>query len=160
MASRSIESLQDALINPNVRAFLRAIRLGEGTSDHRGYNRIVGGEEFEDFSKHPRKLVYISKYNVKSSAAGAYQIIWPTWKGLVEQYGFKDFSPRSQDLAAIALIREVGALDEVIEGNVREAIRLCATKWASLPGSAAGQRTEKLGSVIAEYLKHGGDVQA
>ena len=95
--------LQAALENANVRAFLRAIRLGEGTSDEAGYYRIVGGGSFSDDSKHPGVKVYIQRYDVYSTAAGAYQIINGTWNGLVRQYGFTDFSPESQDLAAVAL---------------------------------------------------------
>lgn len=158
MSSRA--PLQSALSVPNVRAFLRAIRLGEGTADDLGYRRLVGGGEFDSFEKHPRKSVHIvtAHYDVYSTAAGAYQIIWPTWRGLVSQYGFPDFSPQCQDEAAVALIREDHALDAVCDGNVLEAIRLCAKTWASLPGSTAGQRTEAVDNVVAEYEKHGGVV--
>jgi muramidase (phage lysozyme) len=144
----------------NVRAFLRAIRLGEGTSDDRGYHRIVGGQEFEDFSHHPGVKVFLPRYGVRSSAAGAYQFIWPTWNGLVAEYGFEDFAPERQDQGAVALILEHHALDEVEAGKVVEAIRLCSPVWASLPGSLAGQRTEALDRVVAEYVKWGGQVAA
>ena len=39
----NIEGLRLAVNEPNVRAFLKAIRLGEGTSDELGYYRLVGG---------------------------------------------------------------------------------------------------------------------
>jgi muramidase (phage lysozyme) len=153
------DDLQQALQHPNVRAFLRAIRLGEGTSDDDGYRRIVGdGGLFGSFDDHPRKPVWIPRYKVWSSAAGAYQIIRRTWDGLVSQYRFTDFSPESQDEAAVALIIEKGALDDAIAGNIAEAVRKCAPVWASLPGSKAGQRTEHLYNVVAEYEKHGGVV--
>ena len=51
--------LQNALQNSNVTAFLKAIRLVEGTSDEAGYYRIVGGQTFTDDSKHPNVRVWI-----------------------------------------------------------------------------------------------------
>jgi muramidase (phage lysozyme) len=148
--------LQDALLSDNVRAFLLAIRLGEGTLPDIGYYTIVGGQTFTDDSKHPKVLVNLPRYGVKSTAAGAYQIIYPTWQGLVRQYGFTDFTPESQDEAAVALILEKRALDDVIAGRLEEAIAKCAAIWASLPGSKAGQRVEDIGRIKQVYLNHGG----
>ena len=148
--------LQDALKNQNVQAFLRALRLGEGTSDEAGYNRIVGGGTFADDSVHPHIKVFLPKYQVYSTAAGAYQITFPTWTGLCKQYAFPDFSPESQDEAAVALIAERHALDDVIAGNLASAVQKCAAEWASLPGSTAGQRTEDFKAVQQVYLSNGG----
>ena len=148
--------LQAALQQTNVRAFLRAIRLGEGTSDEAGYNRIVGGGSFTDDSVHPHVRVFIPKYNVYSTAAGAYQIIFPTWTALCKQYAFPDFTPDSQDEAAVALIAEKHALDDVKAGRLAEAVQKCSATWASLPGSQAGQRTEGYDAVQNEYLSNGG----
>ncbi|MDO8703304.1 MAG: glycoside hydrolase family 104 protein [Sulfuricaulis sp.] len=148
--------LKEALQHPNVTAFLRAIRLGEGTSDELGYYRIVGGGSFTDDSVHPRVKVYLPKYDVYSTAAGAYQIIWPTWTGLCKQYAFPDFTPDTQDEAAVALIAEKHALADVKAGRLGDAVEKCAAIWASLPGSEAGQRTESMAAVKEEYLSHGG----
>jgi muramidase (phage lysozyme) len=148
--------LQSALALPNVAAFLRAIRLGEGTSDEAGYWRIVGGGTFTDDSKHPNVRVWIERYKVWSSAAGAYQIIRPTWDGLVRQYHLPDFSPDCQDEAAVALIAGRGALKAVIAGAFREAIDKVSGEWASLPGSDAGQRQESYAAVEKVYLDAGG----
>lgn len=150
--------LQAALENTNVRAFLKAIRLGEGTSDEAGYYRIVGGGTFTDDSQHPNVRVWIERYGVYSTAAGAYQIIRPTWTGLVKQYGFEDFSPESQDEAAVALIAGRSALKNVIGGYFASAVAKCSEEWASLPGSKAGQRTEPYEAVLAVYQANGGVV--
>lgn len=150
--------LQDALKLVNVTAFLKAIRLGEGTSGPLGYHTIVGGGSFSDDSHHPNVRVYIERYKVYSTAAGAYQIIRPTWDGLVRQYGFPDFSPECQDEAAVALIEGRRALDDVISGDFEAAVGKCNAEWASLPGSTAGQRTEKMEAVLAVYLANGGTV--
>lgn len=148
--------LKAAAENPNVSAFLRAIRLGEGTGDELGYYRIVGGQTFTDDSVHPHVKVFLPKYNVYSTAAGAYQIIFPTWTGLCKQYSFPDFTPESQDQAAVALIYEKHALDDAMCGRLDEAVQKCSSIWASLPGSTAGQRTENYDAVENEYLSHGG----
>jgi len=148
--------LKAAIEHPNVRAFLKAIRLGEGTSDEAGYYRIVGGGSFTDDSVHPRVKVHIPRYNVYSTAAGAYQIIWPTWQGLCKQYSFPNFSPDSQDEAAVALIAEKRALEDVKCGRLSDAVAKCAPIWASLPGSTAGQRTEDYAAVKGVYLSNGG----
>lgn len=148
--------LQEALKNANVSAFLHAIRLGEGTSDEGGYLRIVGGDSFLHFLDHPRVRVWIPRYKVWSTAAGAYQIIAPTWDGLVKQYHFPDFSPGCQDEAAVALIAEKRALRHVKNGDIVKAMALLGGVWASLPGSDAGQRIEPLEKVLAEYSKYGG----
>ena len=148
--------LQAALTHQNVQAFLKAIRLGEGTSDELGYYRIVGGGEFSDDSAHPKIKVYIPRYDVHSTAAGAYQIIFPTWSGLCRQYDFPDFTPSCQDEAAVALIAEKGALDDAKAGRLADAVAKCAQIWASLPGSQAGQRAESFDAVELVYLQSGG----
>ena len=150
--------LQRALQNQNVAAFLKAIRLGEGTQDDAGYCRIVGGRTFTDDSIHPNQRVFIERYNVYSTAAGAYQIIHPTWEMLRRQYDFQDFSAASQDEAAVALIAGRHALNDVIAGDFSTAVKKCSTEWASLPGSKAGQRIEAFDDVLAVYLAAGGTV--
>ena len=150
------DRLRTALESPNVRAFLRAIRLGEGTSDANGYRRIVGGELFDSFADHPRRRVYIKRYDVWSTAAGAYQFIASTWDEMRAQYDLPDFSPLSQDLAAVGLLVRRKALDDVLAGRIEQAIEKCRLEWASLPGSPYGQRTESMTRVLAEYTAHGG----
>lgn len=148
--------LQAALKAANMQAFLKAIRLGEGTSDELGYYRIVGGQTFTDDSVHPHIKVFLPKYNVHSTAAGAYQIIFPTWTGLCKQYNFPDFTPECQDEAAVALIAEKHALGDVMFGDLKAAVQKCSAIWASLPGSTAGQRTEDFDKVQQVYLDNGG----
>ena len=152
----NISDLQQIYRNQNIRAFLQALRLGEGTDNPDGYSEIVGGGNFEDFSHHPHVKVFIPKYGLWSTAAGAYQIIYPTWVGLQKQYGFPDFSPDYQDLAAVALIVECHAVDDIKAGQLQSAIRKCARIWASLPGSTAGQRTELYANIEEEFIMAGG----
>ena len=146
--------LQAALQSNNVQGFLRVIRQGESNQDDSAYTILFGGEHFDSFADHPRRP--ITRGSLTSTAAGAYQILAKTWDGLVRQYGFSDFSPASQDAAAVALIAGRGALQLVLDGRCREAIARCAKEWASLPGSPYGQPTLTLEEAIQVYKAYGG----
>jgi len=136
-----------------VQAFLWALRYGEGTQAKDGYQIMFGGERFTDFSDHPRKVVrkLMKGKWYSSSASGAWQFIVTTWDRLVEQYGFTDFSPKTQTLAAIALIKGRGALDDVLAGRVEAAVKKCNREWASLPGSPYGQPVVTMEEFLREY---------
>ena len=66
-----------------------------------------------------------------------------TWNSLARRYKLNDFSPRNQDLGAVALIAGRGALNDVLKGNYQAAVRKLGEEWASLPGSpyAQGKRS-------------------
>lgn len=134
-------------INDNVRKFLMLITFTEGT-DKQGtpYNELFGYTNFVGYEKHPEIIIKASNYS--SSAAGRYQILKKTAKMLK----MKDFTPESQDLAAIELIRQAGALKLVESGNWKDAIEKCNKIWASLPGSPYGQPTVKLARAL-NFLK-------
>jgi muramidase (phage lysozyme) len=61
-------------MDPNLKAFLDTIATSEGTygCGDDGYNVIVGGDLFDDYSKHPDVLVTLNKAGLKSTAAGRY----------------------------------------------------------------------------------------
>lgn len=148
-------------INGNVKAFLWVIRNCEGTADPDGYRRLFGGKLFTSFADHPRnKQTFKLKKGgtLTSTAAGAYQILERTWDGLRKNHPgmFSDFSPSSQDLGAVALIRGRGALKDVEEGRFETALRKCNPEWASLPGSPHGQPTKTLEFCKQIYEQHGG----
>jgi muramidase (phage lysozyme) len=146
--------MNEVLSNPNVLAFLQVIRTGEGTLGDKGYRTLYGGNTFESFEDHPRQLIKAGKWT--STAAGAYQFLSRTWDALVKQYGFKDFSPETQDLAVIALIKGRKALDDVLNGDISQAIKKCNKEWASLPGSPYGQPTMTLEKALRVYKEAGG----
>lgn len=132
-------SVSDVLYHPQVRAFLALIRTGEGTSGPNGYRTMFGGSLFTSFADHPRQLVVRGGY--RSTAAGAYQFLTGTWDEMASKYGLTDFTPDSQDVAAVGLIKRRGALADVLDGRFRAAIDKCNKEWASLPGSPYGQPT-------------------
>jgi muramidase (phage lysozyme) len=158
--SEKLKELEEALQHPNVRAMLQVIRYGEGTTGDKGYQMLFGGEAFNDFTKHPNKK--ISKGGYTTTAAGAYQFLSTTWQGLVAQYGFQDFSPHNQDLGAVALIKQRGALEDVKSGRFRDAIYKISWEWASLPGpdgkSRYGQPAKSIEELEKIYKNNGGRV--
>lgn len=152
----SKEELLSISKEPNVLAFLKAIRLGEGTYKALGYLTIVGGSRFTSFNKHPRIKIWVPRYKIYSTAAGAYQFIYTTWQSLAAMYKFPNFSPEWQDAGAVALIIEKKALADIQRGDLKSAIEKCAPVWASLPGSKAGQRQETFKVVQQVYEDNGG----
>ena len=62
-----------------------------------------------------------------------------TWAGVQKKLGLEDFGPRSQDLGALELIRQRGALNDVLNGDFGAAISKLGKEWASLPSSTYPQ---------------------
>lgn len=146
-------------LHPNMQAFLDMIAYAEGTSrvgDQDGYNVLVGGRTFTGYSDHPNVSVYLPRYNIHSTAAGRYQILYRFWTHYKKQLGLPDFGPVSQDRYAIQQIRERRAYDDVIAGRISEAIDKCKNIWASLPGAGYGQRELPLRDLLSYYQKQGG----
>ncbi|AXI01433.1 hypothetical protein HYN46_16975 [Aquirhabdus parva] len=116
---------------------LDLISSTEGTSTN-GYLTGFGGKLLPSLDDHPRTTTPFTQTDgTKSatSAAGRYQFLTRTWDGLAKQYGFSDFSPRNQDLGAVALLSQAGALPDVLNGNFTSAINKSGKIWASLPSS-------------------------
>jgi muramidase (phage lysozyme) len=142
------------LNNSNVQALLRVIRTGEGTTGENGYRTLFGGGLFDGFADHPRIMVKSSGYT--STAAGAYQFIVSSWDETKRVMNLPDFSPRSQDLAALGRIAARGALEDAKAGNFETAIKKIAREWASLPGSPYGQPVISWERARAIYASAGG----
>ncbi|TDN64263.1 glycoside hydrolase family 24 protein [Scandinavium goeteborgense] len=150
-------------MNPQRKAFLDMLAWSEGTdkpgqpTKNHGYDVIVGGSRFTDYSDHPRKLVTLNP-KLKSTAAGRYQLLSKWWDAYRKQLGLKDFSPASQDAVALQQIKERGALPLIDKGDIRQAIDRCSNIWASLPGAGYGQFEHKADNLIAKFKEAGGKV--
>lgn len=150
-------------ISNNKKAFLDMLAWSEGTdngrqqTNNRGYDVIVGGSIFTDYSDHPRKLVTLNP-KLKSTAAGRYQLLSKWWDAYRKQLDLKDFSPASQDAVALQQIKERKALPDIDAGNIAAAIQKCSNIWASLPGAGYGQHEHKLNDLIAKFKEAGGVV--
>ena len=159
-------------------AFLYMIRSAEhvpaAVRTGRDYATFYGGAQFKNFADHPVITGELKGVPLPdamcaaaglgpgcvSTAAGAYQIIKPTWQRIREagRYGprIPDFSPASQDEAARRLLIESGALAQLDAGNVPAAIQKASKLWASLPGSTAKQNPKSVDTVLAYFANAGG----
>lgn len=136
-----IDDLRAVQSNANLQSFLSMLSKAEGT-DKLGYHTAFGGGRIEDLTDHPRTYHEFTQTDGKknrTSAAGKYQFLARTWDGLAKQYGLSDFGPENQDLGAIALLKEVGALDDILKGDMAAAVRKSGRIWASLPSSPYAQ---------------------
>lgn len=141
----------------NLRAFLDMIAYAEGTANANGYRMLFGGQLFDSYADHPR--IYVPFRNTTSSAAGRYQLLARTWDSLKARLGLRDFSPASQDAAAVELIRERGALNDVRAGRLSQAVAKVAKVWASLPGAGYDQPERKFAQLVAAYADAGGQLE-
>jgi muramidase (phage lysozyme) len=125
----------------NVAAFLKLIRFAEHKTDSDDvYFLLYGGKQrFTDVSKHPNKA--ITAWGHTSTAAGAYQILYPTWKEAKDKGVVLDFSKASQDKLAAAKLKSRGALSFVEKGDIEHAIPLLRHEWTSLPGASQSSMT-------------------
>lgn len=166
-------------MNANRKAFLDMIAFSEGVrtgqhplTQHDGYDVIVTGVEgpeiFRDFSAHPFAPEYpgnggykrpsrqVNRAGLTSNAAGRYQHMLKDWAHYRDQLQLRDFGPESQDLWALQLIRERGALPLIDAGNFAVAVRACSNLWASLPGAGYGQHENAIERLQVAYVEAGG----
>ncbi|WP_270828730.1 peptidoglycan DD-metalloendopeptidase family protein [Aeromonas sp. QDB20] len=154
-----------------IRAFMRMIRMCEGTDTDSGYERLFGGQSFikdynRTFNDHPQ--IKITRKNKKtnveyiSSAAGAYQVMGYTWNDPStefwrKKYKIKDFSPIYQDLLCVVFLKEKvrgNALSMIVNNKIKEAIEdSCSYEWASLPPGRHGQPIKKIDECLSSYEK-------
>jgi muramidase (phage lysozyme) len=158
LPAADIQRLRAALTDTNVQAFLAVIRAGEGTAGEDRYRTRFGGGLFDSFADHPGGTVSARSGGkmLVSSAAGAYQHLLKTWRECQAALGLSDFSPASQDLAAVYLIDRRKALADVLAGRIEVAIAKCNREWASLPGSPYGQPVVTLARALETYRVTGG----
>ena len=141
-------------INNQRKAFLDMLAWSEGTDNGRqkpenhGYDVIVGGELFTDYSDHPRKLVTLNKtqINRRRTLPASFPLV-----GCLPQAAWPERLSESQDAVALQQIKERGALPMIDRGDIRQAIDRCSNIWASLPGAGYGQFEHKADSLIAKF---------
>jgi muramidase (phage lysozyme) len=153
-----------------VRAFLRMIRVGEGTETPIGYERLFGGQSFikdysRDFSDHPRILITRTNSKgktLRSTAAGAYQVMGYNWDDSAfvayrRQYRISDFTPVSQDRYCVILLKyKRHALEDIKKGEIQRAVieDRSNLEWASLPGNDYGQGGVGMNTVNAKFSEY------
>ncbi|MEQ9770878.1 lysozyme [Pectobacterium jejuense] len=150
-------NLGDALNNPHARSYLDAISRAEGTSGYMnsGYHTMFGGGQVASLADHPRQLKDFQQTDGtwnKTSAAGRYQFTQKSWDEAAAALGLNDFSPKSQDMAALWLIQRAGQLDNVLSGDFMTATNNLGGVWASLPSSPYAQPKRSQAEMEAYYL--------
>ena len=124
-------------LTPERRALLNTIRYAEGTwkdGQDTGYQIMYGGGKFQDLSRHPERVI-VKRYS--SAAAGAYQFLPKTWKGVAKELRLASFEPRHQDQAALHLVERRGALNEIDQqGLTKDAMAKLAPEWPSFQTKA------------------------
>ncbi len=151
----------------NRQAFLDCISACEGTNSPDGYRALFGytpanGKIFDNgYIDHPNIRSPFVQTDGKlnySTAAGRYQLIYPTWKELKAKLGLVAFTPADQDAAATELIRSCGALPDIEAGDLTAAIEKTGGIWASLPSSRYPQPRRSYMFALAAFTAAGGVV--
>jgi len=140
-------------LTPEVRALLDTIAYAEGTAGEGGYQTIYSYRYFHSFADHPRRIecAWSSGGWLCSDAAGRYQMLSTTFDYVAEPLGLRDFSPASQDLAAVELIRRYDVLDAIQRGEFERTLYAIRAEWASLPGAGYGQPERDLDDLREVY---------
>jgi muramidase (phage lysozyme) len=120
---------------PEAQGLLRMLRFAEGTErgGQDSYRVMFGGSLAPDLKQHPDKVM-----KGRSTAAGAYQFLTPTWQQQQKKLGLGSFGPVEQDIAALDLVRQrtmgLGGLSYLQkQGLTPEFVAALAPEWASLP---------------------------
>jgi len=156
----------------NVKAFLFTIRASEhrypnDVTNDAAYHIFYGGKRFYDMSDHPVLTGELKPVPLPnnvcaasglgpgcvSTAAGAYGFIKATWIRLRDKMQLPDFSPASQDLAAVQLLDDIGALSLVQSGDIQGALKKASKVWASLPYSTAQQNPKTLQYALDRFAE-------
>lgn len=160
----AINNIGITLSEARVRAFMRTIRVGEGTIGDIGYETLFGKQSFikdyhKDFSDHPN--IQITRGPLTSSAAGAYQIMGYTWNdhkmlSYRKKYNVVDFSPKSQDEFCVLILKykRKGSLKLIIDGDIDGALEVLSYEWASLPPARYPQPTKSKKDVMSIYNRY------
>jgi muramidase (phage lysozyme) len=152
--------------SPSLKYFLDLIAWSEGTStspitQNKGYDVIVTGIHgpsiFTDYSDHPfahgGKVQWRLDPPSYSTAAGRYQLLARYWKSYRIQLALSDYSPASQDAVALQQMKQRGAVDKVLAGDIAGAVGACSNIWASFPGNTYGQGSHRMDSLLNQYTK-------
>jgi muramidase (phage lysozyme) len=136
----------------NVTAMLDLVAWAEGTDS--SYNRIYTGAEFADYSKHPDRV--LCSAGICSAAAGRYQFMPATWTAVKAKLNLPDFSPSSQDKAAVQLMKDAGCYSAAVRGDVAEFADRCWSVWASFHSSDGAkldkrQRSHSISTLQTKY---------
>lgn len=154
---------KEFLKNSNVKAFIAAIAMAEGGDYNLKFGGVKGKKhdkwQFSDFSTHPGPGI-----DGKTTAAGMYQINRDTWKEMGAKMGLGDFTPETQNLLAVEILRTLGVIGDIISGDIAVALSSASRRWAALPqgpdkGGRYAQPYTSYEEFEASYQANGGIVK-
>lgn len=119
----------------NTKGYQSAIGRAEHGGKDDQYNVVFGGGTFDNTKGHPDKVVDGGKYS--SAAAGKYQFMPKTWKGVTGNVK-TPMTPSNQDKAATSLIK-----NRRVNLNLpitRRSVNKLSGEWASLPDKTGKSR--------------------
>ena len=133
------------LQDPRVAAYLDTIAYTEGFGDGvpLEYNSYFGDhpnsrrKTFTDDSHHPGSGG-VPLHGSHPTAAGRYQINGDTYNEFSRKLGLSDFTPETQDLMAVQMLRESGAIDGLLSGDLPTTVNRSG-RWISMPALVGGQ---------------------
>jgi len=143
--------------NPNYKLMLDTISKAEGTWGKDAYSTKYGGKKVDWKNGKSRDSIPFGKNGQKTSAHGKYQFMNKTWDGKVQELGLTGFTPEEQDVAALSLAEETGALKKLDDGDIKGAIFSAGKKWMGLPVNEKGdsgaphQKAQPLSKVLGYF---------
>lgn len=146
---------EELLADRNVAAFIKAIAVAEGGGYDFKYGAVKGKRNdpwrFSDYSTHPGP-----GRGGSTTAAGMYQINRVTWQDHGGKMGLTDFSPKTQDLIAVEMLRAIGVIEKIKAGDVAGAMPPAAVKWAALPKGPGlnSARSDQPFMAYEEFFRH------
>ena len=131
---------------------------GRQTRNH-GYDVIVGGELFTDYSDHPHQTCHAkpkTQINRRRTLPASFPLVGCLPQAKAAQ---KTTLRKVRTLWHCSRLRSVALYYLVDRGDIRQAIDRCSNIWASLPGAGYGQFEHKADSLIAKFKEAGGTVR-
>ena len=137
---------------PLARALLDTIAFAEGTRDHGkdGYNVTFAYRYFDSCEDHPN--LKICSGSLCSTAAGRYQFLYKTYRGL----SLPNFWPEQQERGALELIDRRGVslpVTPLTATQFANALDKLSYEWSSLPPGRYGQTRRTLQQIRDEYCR-------
>jgi muramidase (phage lysozyme) len=86
-----------------------------------------------------------------STASGRYQITLPTWHEISAAMHLGTFSPQNQDAAALKILEECHAIEDILALDIPTAIDKACDVWASFPGNLYNQGARQVSWMLAQW---------
>lgn len=135
---------------------LDAIAYAEGTEGRGedGYNVMFTHRQFSSCASHPNQTICSGR--LCSTAAGRYQFLYKTWRGL----GYSTFNPGNQERGAMKLISRRGVTVPTSRAmsatEFANAMNRISYEWASLPPGRYGQPSKSMSTMYTQYCNRVG----